>query len=139
MSPLSGSNPVFVSQPTTCVSKCSSLLDVYLNCKFKIGLLSSYLFVSLFNVMFTTLVGYRLELLMSTTCLNCESFYDGVKLFSFKCVYIRFSNFCQLLAKSTRQNWFSKKVHFLQIYKPGLENLLHFVRSFNLVSIYSDF
>lgn len=66
--------------------------------------------------MFTTSVGYRLGLLMSTTCLNCARFYDGVKLFSFKRVYIRFSNFCQLLAKSTRQNWFSKKVHFLQIY-----------------------
>ena len=99
--------------------KRSSLLNVYLNCKFEISLLTSHLFFSLFNLMFTTSVGYRLGLLMSTTCLNCARFYDGVKLFSFKRVYIRFSNFCQLLAKSTRQNWFSKKVHFLQIYKPG--------------------
>ena len=92
--------------------KRSSLLNVYLNCKFEISLLTSHLFFSLFNLMFTTSVGYRLGLLMSTTCLNCARFYDGVKLFSFKRVYIRFSNFCQLLAKSTRQNWFSKKMHF---------------------------
>ena len=99
--------------------KRSSLLNVYLNYKFEISLLTSHLFFSLFILMFTTSVGYRLGLLMSTTCLNCARFYDGVKLFSFKRVYIRFSNFCQLLAKSTRQNWFSRKVHFLQIYKPG--------------------
>ena len=98
--------------------KRSSLLNVYLNYKFEFSLLTSHLFFSLFILMFTTSVGYRLGLLMSTTCLNCARFYDGVKLFSFKRVYIRFSNFCQLLAKSTRQNWFSKKVHFLQIYKP---------------------
>ena len=92
--------------------KRSSLLNVYLNYKFEISLLTSHLFFSLFILMFTTSVGYRLGLLMSTTCLNCARFYDGVKLFSFKRVYIRFSNFCQLLAKSTRQNWFSKKVHY---------------------------
>ena len=118
--------------------KRSSLLNVYLNYKFGISLLTSHLFFSLFNLMFTTSVGYRLGLLMSTTCLNCARFYDGVKLFSFKRVYIRFSNFCQLLAKSTRQNWFSKKVHFFYKYT-NLENLLHFVRSFNLVSICNDF
>ena len=92
--------------------KRSSLLNVYLNYKFEISLLTSHLFFSLFILMFTTSVGYRLGLLMSTTCLNCARFYDGVKLFSFKRVYIRFSNFCQLLAKSTRQNWFFQKGAF---------------------------
>ena len=118
MSTLSGSSPVFVSDNHLRLKR-SSLLNVYLNYKFEFSLLTSHLFFSLFILMFTTSVGYRLGLLMSTTCLNCARFYDGVKLFSFKRVYIRFSNFCQLLAKSTRQNWFSKKVHFLQIYKHG--------------------
>ena len=77
--------------------KRSSFLNVYLSYKFEISLRTSHLFFSLFNLMFTTSVGYRLSLLMSTTCLNCARFYDGVKLFSFKCVYIRFSNFCQFL------------------------------------------
>ena len=102
-------------QPFLAVVRC--LFHNHLRLK-RSSLLTSHLFFSLFILMFTTSVGYRLGLLMSTTCLNCARFYDGVKLFSFKRVYIRFSNFCQLLAKSTRQNWFSKKVHFfLKIYK----------------------
>ena len=50
MPTLSGSSPVFVLQHLRL--KRSSLLNVYLNCKFESSLLSSHLFFSLINLVF---------------------------------------------------------------------------------------
>ena len=117
--------------------KRSSLLNVYLNYKFEISLLTSHLFFSLFILMFTTSVGYRLGFLMSTTCLNCARFYDGVKLFSFKRVISDFPTFVNYWQNQRAKTGFPKRCIFYKY--TNLENLLHFVRSFNLVSIYNDF
>ena len=68
---------------TTLAAETFSLLSVYLNYKFGLGLPSFYLFFSLFKLIFTTSVGYKKRLWYRRPVLDCkcEKKTDYLKLF----------------------------------------------------------
>ena len=57
---------------TTLAAETFSLLSVYLNYKFGLGLPSFHLFFSLFKLIFTTSVGYKKRLCYRWPVLDCE-------------------------------------------------------------------
>jgi len=61
--------------------KCSSLLNVYLNCKFEISLLTSHLFFSLFSLMVCSLPRFP----CTPVCSRCASLFPKVKVLVITC------------------------------------------------------